>query len=137
MTTSVRSIALALVAATLAACQLKSTPAPSTFITAEPSAFVIKSVDKYNDPNAAATSSLIVVVKATYTNQEAVPESISPDKFTLLDPDLMAIYYGLSGGDVNIPSMSNTHLDPGKSIDITVGFRVPGTMSTARLTYHQ
>jgi hypothetical protein len=130
-----RPFAVALLTALLAACQLKSTPVPANFVTVDPDAFVIKSVDRYNDPNGGATTSTIVVVKATYTNPEGNPETISADKFALLDPNLMAVYTGLSGGDINIPSMPLTRLDPGKSTDIAVGFRVPGSMSGGRLVY--
>jgi hypothetical protein len=131
----VRPLAVALLMAMLAACQLKSTPVLPNFVTVDPSAFALKSVDRFNDPNGGATTSMIVVVKATYTNQEANPETISPDKFALLDPNLMAVYTGLSGGDINIPSMPLTRLDPGKSTEIVVGFRVPGSMSGGRLVY--
>lgn len=136
MSTSVRAPAVALVAALLAACQLKSAPVPPNFITVNPADFTLKSVGRFDDPNGAATNSMIVVVKATYTNQEGNPETISPEKFILLDPTLQTVYFGLSGGDVNIPSMPETQLAPGKSADIAVGFRVPAAMSGARLAYH-
>jgi hypothetical protein len=134
---SVRLFAVALAAVLAAACQLKSTPVPPNFITVDPANFVLKSVDRYTDPNAGTLNSTIVVVKATYTNGEGTAETISADKFILLDPILQTYYVGLSGGDVNIPSMPQTTLAPGKSADIAVGFRVPGSMSTARLAYHQ
>lgn len=121
--------------ALLAGCQLKSAAVPNDFITADPHAFVIKSVQRYDDPNGTATDSTIVVVQATYTNPESRPETISPDKFALLDPNLMATYAGLSGGDISIPAMETAQLDPGKSMDITIGFRVPAAMTAARLVY--
>ena len=130
------SCATALIAIAAAACQLKSTPVPPNFITVDPTNFILKSVERFNDPNGSATNSTIVVVKATYTNPEGNSEIVSPDKFILLDPDLQAIYFGLAGGDVNIPSMTQTTIAPGKSLDIAVGFRVPGSMNTARLAYH-
>jgi len=110
---------------------------PPNFITTDPAAFTLASVDRYNDPNGGATDSAIVVVKATYTNHEANPEPISPEHFVLLDPNLMTEYYGLSGGGITIPSMPQTRLDPGKSMEISVGFRVPAAMSGARLAYHE
>jgi len=134
---SLRLFAIVLAALLAAACQLKSTPVPPNFITVDPADFVLKSVDRYTDPNAGTMSSTIVVVKATYTNNEGTSETISADKFVLLDPILQTYYVGLSGGDVNIPSLPQTTLAPGKSADIAVGFRVPGSMSTARLAYHQ
>lgn len=132
------AVALSLVLASLAftACQMKSTPVTPNFITVDAGNFVLKNVDRYNDPNGNATDSMIVVVKATYTNQEGNPESIAADKFILLDPTLQTIYYGLSGGDINLPSIPATQLAPGKSMDIVVGFRVPSAMSGARLAYH-
>jgi len=137
MTRAVRLFSVAAAIALSAACQLKSTPVPPNFITADPSSFVLKSVDRFTDPNGGATNSTIVVVKATYTNGEGAIETISADKFVLLDPTLQTYYTGLSGGDVRIPSMAQSTLAPGKSVDIAVGFRVPDSMSTARLVYHQ
>ena len=130
-----RPLTVLLACIALAACQLKSTPVPANFITVDSNSFVLKSVDRYSDPNGGGTNSMIVVVKATYTNQEANPENVSPEKFILLDPTLQAIYPGLSGGNVDIPQMPLTVLDPGKSMDIAVGFRVPAAMSAARLAY--
>ena len=134
----IASLVAFLVAATATGCQLKSaSTVPANFITVDPKAFVVHSVDRYEDPLGSGTDSMIVVIKATYTNPGALPERIGPDKFALLDPTLMAIYYGLSGGGIDIPSMAPTSLDPGKSTDIAVGFRVPSSMSGARLTYHE
>lgn len=121
--------------ALFAGCQLKSSPVPTDFITADPSTFAIKSVQRYDDPNGTTTNSMIVVIQATYTNPETHPETISADKFALLDPNLMGTYQGLSGGDISIPAMPMTELAPGKPIDITVGFRVPAAMTAARLVY--
>lgn len=121
--------------ALLGGCQLKSAAVPSNFITADPSTFVIKNVQRYDDPNGSTTDSMIVVIQATYTNPETHPETISPDKFALLDPNLMGTYQGLSGGDISIPAMTASQLDPGKPIDVTIGFRVPAAMTAARLVY--
>jgi|SRR5579863_1817799 len=131
------ALVVALCVAVIAACQLKSAPVPPNFITTDPAVFTLTSVDRYNDPNGGATDSTIVVVKATYTNREANPETISPEHFVLLDPNLMTEYYGLSGGGIAIPSMPQTRLDSGKSMEISVGFRVPAAMSGARLAYHE
>jgi len=126
----------ALCVALLPGCQLKSAPAPpNDYITADPTTFVIKSVQRYDDPNGNTTDSLIVVIQATYTNPETRPETISPDKFALLDPNLMATYQGLSGGSISIPTMATVQLDGGKAITISIGFRVPSSMSAARLVY--
>ena len=125
----------ALCVALLTGCQLKSQAVPSDFITADPSTFVIKSVQRYDDPNGTTTNSTIVVIQATYTNPETHPEAISADKFALLDPNLMGTYQGLSGGGISIPAMPTTELAPGKPVDLTVGFRVPAAMTAARLVY--
>jgi hypothetical protein len=130
-------LVVAVLAALTAGCQLKSASSvPPNFITVDPKTFVLHSVDRYNDPMA-GSDSMIVVIKATYTNQEAIPQHVGPDKFTLLDPTLMAVYYGLNGGGVDIPSMAPVSVDPGKTTEIAVGFRVPASMSGARLTYHE
>ena len=129
----------AVVAATAAlssGCQLKGTAVNTSFITVDPSAFVLKSVQRYEDPNGAQNDSSIVVITATYTNHEANAETIAPEKFELLDPNLMTTYLGLAGGGVYIPSMPLTQLAPNKSADIQIGFRVPSAMSGARLVYH-
>ena len=135
MSTSRIALGAALCFALLTGCQLKSAPAPNDYITADPSAFVIKNIQRYDDPNGTTTNSMIVVIQATYTNPESHPETISPDKFALLDPNLMATYQGLSGGGISIPTMATVQLAAGKPIDITIGFRVPAAMSAARLVY--
>jgi hypothetical protein len=129
------AVAAASCAALLAGCQLKSSPVPPNFITVDPSTFVLKSVQRFDDPNGNGTNSMVVVVSATYTNPEGKPETISPEKFVLLDPNLMTTYVGLSGGSISIPAMPASQLDGGKSMDIQVGFRVPAAMSGARLAY--
>ena len=135
MSTFRSAIAAALCFALLPGCQLKSAPAPNDFITADPSTFIIKDVQRYVDPNGTTTDSMIVVIRATYTNPESRPETISPDKFALLDPNLMATYQGLSGGGISIPAMATVQLAAGKPIDVTVGFRVPAAVTAARLVY--
>jgi len=137
MSRSARLFTIALFAVLAAACQLKSTPVPPNFITVNPADFVLKNVDRFTDPNGGPTNSTIIVIKATFTNNQGTAVPISPDKFILLDPVLQTYYVGLSGGDVNIPTFPLTTLLPGKSVDIAVGFRVPGTLSTARLAYHE
>ena len=133
---SLAAAIVAFFAAGGAGCQLKAASVPSNFITADPGTFVLKNVQRYDDANGSSTDSSIVVVTATYTNHEANPEQLAPEKFQLLDPTLMTTYVGLSGGGIDIPSMPATQLAPGKSADITVGFRVPSSMSGARLVYH-
>jgi hypothetical protein len=124
----------ALAAVVIAGCQMKAVPTASNFITAD-STFVIHSIDRYDSGQLNGTDSMIVVIKATYTNPEALTETISADKFYLVDQTLEADYGGLSGGDINIPEMTPTSLATGKSVDITIGFRVPAAMANGRLTY--
>lgn len=135
MSTSRIAFGAALCVALLSGCQMKSAPVPNDYITADPKTFVIKDIQRYDDPNGTTTDSAIVVIQATYTNPEAQPETISADKFALLDPNLMATYQGLSGGGISIPAMASVQLAAGKPLDITIGFRVPAAMSAARLVY--
>ena len=128
--------AVALAASIAAGCQLKSAPVPANFVTVDPSTFTLKSVDRYPDPQG-DNDWVLVVIKATYTNPEGLPETIAPSKFTLIDPNLETYYYALSGGNIDVPEMPNSTLASGKSIDVSLGFRVPSLMTTARLTYHQ
>jgi hypothetical protein len=124
----------ALIAVGLTGCQLKHAPVPPNFITSD-STFVLHSVDRYDEGVLSGTDTMIVVVKATYTNPEAGTETITPDRFQLIDPTLETVYYGLNGGDIHVPSMSQTSLAPGKPLEITVGFRVPASMAGGRLVY--
>lgn len=128
--------ALALAASLACGCQVKSEPVPPNLITVDPATFTLKSVDRYPDPQG-DNDWILVVIKATYVNPEGLPETISPSKFTLIDPNLETYYYALSGGNIDVPEMQNSTLAPGKSIDVSLGFRVPSLMTTARLTYHQ
>jgi hypothetical protein len=130
------SVAASLCALTLAACQLKSTPPSNGYLTAIPADFTIHNVDRYDAGDLNGTDTMIVLVSATYTNNSANSEIISPDKFEIVDQELEAVYQGLSGGDVRIPPMTTTTLAPGKTVDITVGFRVPAAMASGRLVYY-
>jgi len=133
-------LALAAAASLAANCQANPTPAQSPgysgFISADPTAFSIQSVDRFADEQAGTIQSTIVVVAATFTNVDVVPEVIEPDRFVLTDQTTNAAFYGLSGTNINIPSMATTSIEPGKSAEIRVGFRVPLTMTAARLAYH-
>lgn len=120
----------------LAACQTKASPVAGGFITADPGEFTIHSVDRMVDQQASTINNVIVVVSATFTNGEGLAEMVAPNHFILTDQSTNATYYGLSGGNINIPSMPITLVDPGKTAEIAVGFRVPVTVTSARLTYH-
>jgi len=132
----VTGVALAVVANAIFGCQLKTEAVAPNFITADPQEFTLQSVEKYADPQGDADFT-VVVIKGTYTNDDVVPQTITASKFTLVDPNAQAVYYGLTGGDIYIPEMGNSTLQPGKSIAIALGFRVPSQMSGARLVYHQ
>jgi hypothetical protein len=127
-----------LLAAVVAAagCQLKSAPVPQNFISVDPASFVLHDVQRFADPSG-DTDWSIVVVKATYTNNDQLTEEIYPSKFTLIDPNLQTNYLALSGGSIYVPEMANSQLAPGKSVDIYVAFRVPSLMTAARLAYKQ
>jgi len=130
------SAAALLCALTLAACQLKSSPPGNGYLSAIPADFTIHNVDRYDGGDLNGTDTMIVLVSASYTNNSADPEIISPDKFRIVDQELETVYQGLSGGDVRIPPMTTTTLAPGKSVEITVGFRVPAAMASGRLVYY-
>lgn len=122
--------------AALAGCQVKAASTPPNFISADPSSFVVHHIDRYDAGQVNGTDTLVVVVAATYTNGSGAPEIISADKFELIDQTLEAVYVGLSGGDIRIPTLPATTLAAGKSIDVTLGFRVPASMSNGRLAYY-
>jgi hypothetical protein len=126
------------IACTVAAagCQMKSAPVPPNFISVDPNAFVLRSVERYADPQG-DTDWSIVVVKATYTNVDQLTEPIDPSRFTLIDPNLQTNYLALSGGNLYVPEMANSELAPGKSTVVDLAFRVPSLMTTARLAYKQ
>jgi hypothetical protein len=127
-----------MVAATaiLAACQTKSTPASQAFVTVDPAEFAIHSVDRLTDQQAGTIADVIVVVNATFTNNEGMAETVAPNHFILIDQTTNATYYGLSGGSINVPNMRASVVDAGKSVEVHLGFRVPVTMAAARLSYH-
>jgi hypothetical protein len=121
-------------AASLAACK---PPADNTNnqLTADPKAFVIHNVTRYSGQDANSMNSQILVVEVTYTNTDQAPQTIQPNRFALLDQTTQAQYKALAGGDIHVPSMAFATLDPGKTIDLTLGFRVPLSMTSARLAY--
>jgi|GEM_PF-2999536 len=122
-------------AACVAGCQTKSAAAQG-FVSAAPAEFAIHAVERIADQQAGTIPDQLVIVSATFENTQGVPEIVAPNKFVLTDQATNATYYGLSGGNVNAPVMSSASVEPGKSIEIAVGFRVPITLAAARLTYH-
>jgi len=116
-------------------CQPESLGAQS-LVTADPAEFTIHSVDRIAGQQAGTIADDIVVVSATFSNAQGVQEIVAPNRFVLTDQSTNATYYGLSGGSIDVPAMGSSAVEPGKSVEITVGFRVPVTLATARLTYH-
>jgi hypothetical protein len=129
--------ALALAAAlacSLSACQMKQATVPPNFITTD-SSFVLQSVQRYDEGQTSGTDTMLVTVKALYTNPDSQNELITSDRFQLIDPILEAVYYGINGGGIDVPSMPQIALPPGKQTTIEVAFRVPAALTTARLVY--
>ncbi len=131
-----RAVAACVCVAVIAAgCH--QTPADSNannFVTADKT-FTVHSVDTYQSGPGDAQLGQIVVVTVTYTNPDVNNETITPSKFALIDLTTQATYLGLSGGDIHVPSMPNASLEPSKSIDLQIAFRVPTTLGPARLVY--
>ncbi len=127
--------ALAAFAGFAPGCQVKSAPASAGTITADPGAFVIHDMNRYADNQAQAIMQNIIVISVTFTNTDHLPQLVAPSKFVLLDQNTQATFYALSGGDIRIPNSVTTNLDPGKSIDVTLGFRVPATLTSALLMF--
>lgn len=128
-------VCVALAAVGIAGCPVTSDSNNNNFITAEPKAFSIHTIDHFASQAGSAIDSQIIVVHATYTNNDVNEQVVQASKFALIDQNTQATYYALSGGDINVPAMANTSLESGKSIDISVGFRVPVVMTSARLVY--
>lgn len=124
----------AVLASSLSACQMKQAAVPPNFITTD-STFVLQSVQRFDEGQTNGTDTMLVTVKALYTNTDTQNELITSDRFQLIDPILEAVYYGLNGGGIDVPSMPQSTLAPGKQTTILVAFRVPPALTTARLVY--
>ncbi|MBV8223314.1 MAG: hypothetical protein JO293_08120 [Candidatus Eremiobacteraeota bacterium] len=119
----------------LAGCKTAANPVPAG-ITVDTNSFVLHNFNQYPAQNANDYNNTIVVFDVTYTNHDPIPQAMSPSHFVLIDQTTLAQYRALDGGDIHIPVFGyGGLLDPGKSIDVSVGFRVPATMALARLSY--
>lgn len=117
------------------ACQMKESTLKADSLVADPRAFVIHNAKRLSDLQSQTIPQNIIVLEVTFTNVDELAAFIAPSRFQLVDLTSQATYYALSGGDINIPPLPATSLDPGKSIDVTIGFRVPATTAAVRLVY--
>ncbi len=125
---------IALAASTsLIGCKPTSSTIPA-WLTADDS-FVIHDATRYNTQDTNDVSTLVVVIETTYTNKTSIQQAIRPERFQLLDLNMGTQYNGMNGGNIHVPQMTYSYLDPGKSIDLTLGFRVSTSISSARLAY--
>jgi len=128
------ALALAgLFALTLAACRPASDQVPSSIV--GDNGFVIHEVHEYPAQNAVPYNTQILLITVSYTNKDAIPQTLMPSKFVLTDLNTLGQYNALDGGDVRVPSFQIISLDPGKTVDLTLGFRVSLTTVSARLSY--
>lgn len=117
----------------LAACRTTSDQVPSSLVA--DSGFVIHDFHEYSSQNGEAYNTQIAVISVSYTNKDSIPQTLMPSKFVLTDLTNLAQYKALDGGDVHVPTFAITTLDPGKTTDITLGFRVSPSLTSARLSY--
>ncbi|HME80549.1 MAG TPA: hypothetical protein VKF82_00585 [Candidatus Eremiobacteraceae bacterium] len=131
-----RALLLAVVVAlVLVGC--KTTPNPTLAgITVDTSSFVLHNENIYASQNANDYNNAILVMDVTYTNHDPIPQAMSPEHFVLIDQNTLAQYRALDGGDIHIPNFAiGGLLDPGKPVDLSLGFRVPMGITVARLSY--
>ncbi|HLN46712.1 MAG TPA: hypothetical protein VK216_00445 [Magnetospirillaceae bacterium] len=115
----------------------KTSPNPTMAgITVDTSSFVLHNENIYPTQNANDYNNAILVMDVTYTNRDPIPQAMSPEHFVLIDQNTLAQYRALDGGDIHIPNFQvGGLLDPGKPVDLSLGFRVPMSIITARLSY--
>ena len=125
----------ALATALLAGCKTPADTNPA-WLTADTKAFVVHSVNYFPTQNANDYNNQIVVIDVTYNNTDPIPQIMRPSKFVLIDQNTLAQYHALDGGDIHVPSFgAGGTLDPGKTLDLSLGFRVPSGMTSAHLSY--
>ncbi|MDQ2817723.1 MAG: DUF4352 domain-containing protein [Candidatus Eremiobacteraeota bacterium] len=117
------------------ACQEKATHAPADSITVDPRAFTVHSLDRYAVEQGSVIHETIVVLRVTFTNNDGLPQAIAPNKFVLTDLTTGAAYLGLLGGDAGVPPTFSQTVQHGQSADVSLGFRVPAAMGSARLSF--
>ena len=123
------------IASALAGCRETSTTVPAN-VTVDDKNFVMHSVHIYPSQDASQYNTAILVVDFTYKNTDPIPQVIQPAKFVLIDQQTNAQYHGLDGGDIHVPQPAvYASLDPEKTIDLSIGFRVTPNLLAARLSY--
>jgi len=123
----------ALSASALAACRTTADQTPSSLVA--DNGFVVHEVHEYPAQNAVPYNTQILLVTVSYTNHDAIPQLIEPSKFVLTDLATLAKYEALDGGDIRVPTFQYMTLEPGKTADFTLGFRVSISTTSARLSY--
>jgi len=105
-------------------------------VTVDDKNFVLHAVHIYPTQDATQYNTAILVVDFTYKNTDPIPQPIAPNHFVLIDQQTNGQYHGLDGGDIHIPQPAvYASLDPDKTIDLSLGFRVPPTLLAARLSW--
>jgi len=123
------------VALSLGGCKTVANPVLAG-ITVDTNSFVLHNENIYPSQNANDYNNAILVMDVTYTNRDPIPQAMSPEHFVLIDQNTLAQYRALDGGDIHIPNFAfGGLLDPGKPVDLSLGFRVPMSIATARLSY--
>jgi len=116
-------------------CHEASTSVPAN-VTVDDKNFVLHAVHIYSAQDATAYNTAILVVDFTYKNTDPIPQAIGPNHFVLIDQQTNGQYHGLDGGDIHIPQPAvYASLDPDKTIDLSLGFRVPPNLLAARLSW--
>ena len=124
----------AVLSAGSSSCHETSSSVPAN-VTVDDRAMVLHAVHAYASQDASAYNTVILVVDITYKNLDQLPQAIQPNKFVLIDQQTLAQYQALDGGDIHIPPAVNTTLDPEKTIDLSLGFRVSPNLIAAHLSY--
>jgi hypothetical protein len=120
----------------LGGCKESAQSAYPAGITVDQKSFVLHNLNIYPGQNANDYNNGIMVVDVTYTNHDPIPQALGPSHFVLIDQSTNAEYRALDGGDIHIPPFTASGLlDPEKSVDLSLGFRVPINIVLARLSY--
>ncbi|MBV8170987.1 MAG: DUF4352 domain-containing protein [Candidatus Eremiobacteraeota bacterium] len=129
-------LASAAAALLLGGCKESAQSAYPAGITVDTRSFVLHNINIYPGQNANDYNNGIMVVDVTYTNHDPIPQAMSPSHFVLIDQSTNAQYQALDGGDIHIPPFTASGLlQPEKTVDLSLGFRVPINIQLARLSY--
>lgn len=120
----------------LTGCPTTSASTNPAGITVDPNTMVLHNVNIYPSQNANSYNNAIMVMDITYTNHDPIPQAMGPNHFVLIDQNTLAQYRALDGGDIRVPTFAiGGLLEPGKPVDLSLGFRVPAGIVLARLSY--